>query len=85
LTIVGRNGRNGIWVARGVEQPGQDLDESDDEGSGDEASVEEIESADEESESESDDETQVGEDDDYQDVDMKSSTVGRFGILAMDD
>jgi len=62
------------------------MDESDDEESGDEMGVEDIESAYEESQQEGEeDELQASEDDGDQDADAKSSTFGRFGVLAMDD
>jgi len=85
LVAVQCDESNGIWVRRGAEQHGQDLDECDDWESGDEIDVEEIETDDEESEQESEEDgTQNDENDDSQDADVKSSTFGRFDVLAID-
>ncbi|KAG1885485.1 P-loop containing nucleoside triphosphate hydrolase protein [Suillus subluteus] len=84
LTTVGSSGGNGIWLIRDADQHAQELDEDDEGGSGDE--TDEVESLDEGNDEDGDkDENLTGEEEEHQDADFKSVTVGRFGVLAIDD
>ncbi|KAG1864743.1 P-loop containing nucleoside triphosphate hydrolase protein [Suillus subalutaceus] len=84
LTTVGSSGGNGIWLIRDADQHAQELDEDDEGGSGDE--TDEVESPDEGNDDDGDkDENLTGEEEEHQDADFKSVTVGRFGVLAIDD
>jgi ribosome biogenesis GTPase A len=84
LTTVGSSGSNGIWLTRDADQHAQELDDDDGGGSGDE--TDEVESPDEGND-EDDDEvgSPTSEEAEHEDADFKSVTVGRFGVLAMDD
>jgi len=84
LTTVGSSGSNGIWLTRDADQHAQELDDDDGGGSGDE--TDEVESPDEGND-EDDDEVgnPTSEEGGHEDADFKSVTVGRFGVLAMDD
>ncbi|KAG2367789.1 hypothetical protein BDR07DRAFT_1271378 [Suillus spraguei] len=84
LTTVGSSGGNGIWLIRDADQHAQELDDEDDEGgSGDE--TDEVESPDEGSDEDGDKDEHPTDKEEHQDADFKSVTVGRFGVLAIDD
>ncbi|KAG2156633.1 P-loop containing nucleoside triphosphate hydrolase protein [Suillus bovinus] len=82
LTTVGSSGGNGIWLIRDTDQHTQELDE-DDGGSGYE--TDEVESPDEGSDEVSDEDGDATSEEEHQDANFKSATVGRFGVLAIDD
>ncbi|KAG1828094.1 P-loop containing nucleoside triphosphate hydrolase protein [Suillus variegatus] len=82
LATVRSSGGNGIWLIRNTDQHAQELDEDDEGGSGYE--TDEVESPDEGSE-DCDQDKHATDEEEHQDVDFKSVTVSRFGVLAIDD
>ncbi|KAG2350795.1 P-loop containing nucleoside triphosphate hydrolase protein [Suillus weaverae] len=82
LTTVGSGGANGIWLKHAV-QHGQELDEDDEGGSGDE--TDEDESPNEANHEDGDEDGNLTSEEEHHDADFKSVTVGRFGVLVIDD
>lgn len=83
LMTVGSSEGNGIWLIRDADQHAQELDEDDEGGSGDE--TDEVENPDEGSDEDGDKDEHLTDKEEHQDADFKSVTVGRFGVLAIDD